>query len=90
MVDECREVGNASLVARRYEVSKHIVYSWLRKARKNGSGKSLPQSKEKKYSAVVDRLEKVSEENDMLKKLLAEKELELTVLKDLRDSGNPQ
>ncbi len=75
VVDECREVGNASLVARCYQVSKHTAYSWLRKARENGSVKSLPQSKEEKYPTVVDRLEKLSEENDMLKKLLAEKEL---------------
>lgn len=90
IIKECREVGNAALVARRHEISKNTVYSWLKKARKTGSVKSLPKDEKKKLKETSKRLKKVSSENDQLKKLLAEKELELAILRDLRDQSDPQ
>ena len=56
----------------------------------NGSIKPLSREKEKQFKEVKNRLEKVSTENDQLKRLLAEKELELAILRDLRDSINPR
>ena len=47
IIKECREIGNTALVARRHDISSNTVYSWLKKARKNGSVKSLPKDKEK-------------------------------------------
>lgn len=41
-------------------------------------------------NTVKNRLKKVSIENDQLKKLLAEKELEIAILRVLRDSVNPR
>jgi len=90
IVKECREVDNVALVARRHEISKSTVYSWVKKARKTGSVKSLPKDQKKKMKETSKRLEKVSSENDQLKKLLAEKELELAILRDLRDQSDPQ
>ena len=90
VVKECREIGNTALVARRHDISKHTVYSWIRKAKKNGSVKAMPKDKKKKFKETKKRLNKVSNENDKLKKLLAEKELELAILRDLRDETNPQ
>lgn len=90
IVKECRQVDNVALVARRHEISKSTVYAWVRKARKNGSVKSLPKDQKKKLKETSKRLEKVSSENDQLKKILAEKELELAILRDLRDQSDPQ
>ena len=90
IVKECRQVDNVALVARRHEISKSTVYSWVKKARKTGSVKSLPKDQKKKMKETSKRLEKVSSENDQLKKLLAEKELELAILRDLRDQSDPQ
>lgn len=90
IVKECRQVDNTALVARRHEISKSTVYSWIKKARKTGSVKSLPKDEKKKLKETSQRLEKVSSENDQLKKLLAEKELELAILRDLRDQSDPQ
>ncbi|AZR73921.1 transposase [Anoxybacter fermentans] len=90
IIEECRLVGNIALVARRHEISRQTVYSWIKSSRQKGSTESFPRDKEKQYLEVLRRLEKVSTENDMLKKLLAEKELELAILRDLRDKVNPQ
>ena len=90
VIKECREIGNVALVARRHDISKNTVYSWVNKAKKHGSIKPLPKDKEKKFKETQNRLEKMSTENDQLKKLLAEKELELAILRDLRDQSNPK
>lgn len=90
ILEECRQVGNVALVARRHEIFPNTIYTWIKTARKKGSIKPLPRDKEKQYKEMARRLEKVSTENDQLKILLAEKEIELAVLRDLRDKVNPQ
>lgn len=39
--------------------------------------------------ALEQRLKEVSQQNDQLKRLLAEKELELAILREIRDLKNP-
>ena len=38
---------------------------------------------------IKNRLKKMSGENDQLKKIVAEKELELAILRELKDEVNP-
>ena len=90
IVKECREIGNTALVSRRHNISKHTVYSWIKKAKETGSVKSLPKDQKKKMKEIKNRLKKMSSENDKLKKIVAEKELELLILRELRDEVNPQ
>jgi len=90
VLKECQEIGNAALVARRYEISKNTIYGWQRRAKKNGSTKQLSRNQTTKAKEMAKRLEKTSTENYQLKKLLAEKELELTILRELRDAVDPQ
>ena len=90
VLKECQELGNTALVARRYEISKNTIYSWQRQVKKNGSAKPLSRDQREKVKEITDRLENVSTENYQLKKLLAEKELELAILRDLRDKADPQ
>mgnify|MGYP006293391515 CR=1 FL=1 len=90
IIKECREIGNTALVARRHNISSNTVYTWLKKAKENGSIKSLPEDKEKQLKEFKKRTSKLSSENDQLKRILAEKELELAVLRDLRDQMDPQ
>jgi transposase-like protein len=87
---ECTEVGNVALVARRHEISKNTIYTWINARRKNGTGKALPKAKEQRNSEMEKRLRSISVENDQLKRLLAEKELELAILRELRDTVNPR
>jgi len=90
VIKECQQIDNVALVARRHDIAYTTVYTWLKKARKNGSIKALPKGTEKQLKAYKKRLSKLGNENDQLKKLLAEKELELAILRDLRDSVNPR
>jgi len=41
VLKEVQEVGNAALVARRYELSKNTVYTWMRAVRRRGSTEAL-------------------------------------------------
>ena len=90
IIRECQEVGNAALVARRHGLSKNTVHSWLQASRRNGSIVPLPKNKEQRLIEVENRLETLGRENDRLKRIVAEKELELAILRELRDMVNPQ
>jgi transposase-like protein len=90
IIRECQEVGNAALVARRHGLSKNTVHSWLQASRRNGSIVPLPKNKEQRLIEVEKRLETLGRENERLKRIVAEKELELAILRELRDMVNPQ
>lgn len=90
IVKECRETGNVNLVARRHEISPNTINSWVKKARERGNTKSLPRGHDKRQKALEQRLNDISSENDNLKRILADKELELAILRELRDKQNPR
>jgi transposase len=81
---EAIDTGNAAVVARRYELSSNMVNRWVK------------EYKEGKYDNVglgADstplETKKLSQENDQLKKLLGEKDLEIAILRDLIKKKNP-
>jgi len=90
ILKECSQVGNIALVARRHNISKSTIHNWITARRKNGSVKPLPKALDKRISELEKRLREVSTENERLKRLVAEKELELAILRDLRDRVNPR
>jgi transposase-like protein len=90
IIKECQETGNVALVARRHEMSPNTIHTWLSKYRKNGSVKTMPKAKDDRQKALEKQLKEVSTENDRLKRLLADKELELAILRELRDIQNPR
>lgn len=87
---ECRETGNVALVARRYEISPNTIHTWVSAARKRGTTKTLPKADGKRQKALEKQLQDVSTQNDKLKRILADKELELAILRELRDKQNPR
>ena len=90
VLKEVQEVGNAAVVARRYELSPNTIYTWMRAARRRGSTEALSRDLKSRTAELEKRLAKVSNENDQLKRLLAEKELDLAILRELRDKANPR
>jgi hypothetical protein len=66
------------------------VHTWISKYRQRGSVKALPRKEAARTKAMEQRLKEVSLQNDQLKRLLAEKELELAILREIRDHKNPQ
>lgn len=87
---ECQEVGNVAVVARRHNISPNTIHTWRRKARKIGSTKPLPADDVKRLNELEARLERISTENDRLKRIVAEKELQITIMEEVRDSKNPR
>ncbi|HPT62565.1 MAG TPA: transposase, partial [Bacillota bacterium] len=68
----------------------NTIYTWMRAARRRGSTEALSRDLKSRTAELEKRLAKVSNENDQLKRLLAEKELELAILRELRDKANPR
>ena len=90
IIKECQETGNVALVARRHEISSNTIHTWLSKYRKYGTVQPLPRAKDDRQKAIQRQLRDISAENDRLKRLLADKELELAILRELRDIPNPR
>lgn len=84
IIKEVRETGNASLVARKHDLIAGTVTRWVRDAKKASN-----PTRALKYSDNKDN-DTLSKENDQLKKLLGEKDLELAILRDLLKKTNPQ
>ena len=90
VLKECQEVGNVAVVARRHNISPNTIHTWRRKTRKTGSTKPLPTEQTKRIKELEVRVEKFSTENDRLKRIVAEKELQITIMEEIRDSVNPR
>ena len=60
IIQECQEVGNVALVARRYEISPNTIHTWLRKYRQLGTVRSLKRGELANVKAMSEQLKKVS------------------------------
>lgn len=90
VLKECQEVGNVAVVARRHNISPNTIHTWRHKVRKTGSTKPLPNDQVQRIKELEARVEKFSSENDRLKRIVAEKELQITIMEEVRDSVNPR
>ncbi len=81
VIKEAREVGNRSLVARKYDIAHSIVNKWVRGSGSNGASHTAPPMPQDHKQILV--------ENEQLKKLLGKKELEIEILRDLLKKTNP-
>lgn len=91
VVKESQETGNTSLVARRYELSSSMVNRWVREYNKYGEAafNGKPKGKAQATSSNAEN-QKLTEENERLKKILGEKDLEIAILRDLVKKTAPQ
>lgn len=87
---ECQEVGNVAPVARRHKISANTIHTWRRKANATGSIKPLPTDEAKRVKELEAKLNKIGTGNDRLKRIVAEKELQITLMEEVRDFENPQ
>ena len=81
-VKEAMETGNTSIVARRYELNSNMVCRWVREMKKQGRAQ-IPAS------TNAAEVKQIKSENEQLKKLVGEKELENQILRDLLKKTNP-
>lgn len=83
VIKEALETDKPSVVARRYDLNANMVCRWVREYRNGKYGDTDAMT-------VPDLDSKqLSNENDQLKKLLGEKDLEIAILRDLIKKKNP-
>lgn len=89
---EVKEVGNVSLVSRRHGISKSTIFTWIKNSKIKDEIKVKPGRKTlvEGDNELESELTEVTKENDQLKKLLGEKDLEIAILRDLIKKANPQ
>lgn len=85
VVKDAVEVGNASIVARRHGLDVNMVSRWVRE--QNGSKNPLSLTSIRAQRESNDP-KSLSVENDKLKKIIGEKELEIEILRDLLKKKN--
>ena len=76
IIKEVEEVGNATLVARKQTKVPGTVTRWVRESKKANKTNN-PLNTDYSTNSPLDK------ENEQLKKLLGEKDLEIAILKDL-------
>jgi transposase-like protein len=84
---EVDETGNMTLVARNNNVPSTTVYTWIKKRKIIGKISSSRGPKSNNFNSNNYNKE-IGKENDTLKKLLGEKDLEIAILKDLLKKTN--
>jgi len=93
VVKEAIETGNNSLVARNHQLGSSMVSRWVRQYKAVGesnflAGKTSNQQWNNKPFTEKEKKE-LAQENDRLKKLLGEKDLEIEILRDLLKKTDP-
>lgn len=87
VIKESLETGNSAVVARRYELNGGLVARWVREYK---NGKHIANNSNNiSPGGLVKENQQLCRENDQLKKMLGDKELEIAILKDLIKKKNP-
>ncbi|MFU0825450.1 MAG: hypothetical protein ACFWTK_10795 [Clostridium sp.] len=73
-------------------ISKSTIFTWIKESKNKDEIKIKPGRKAlvEGDKELESELTEVTKENDQLKKLLGEKDLEIAILKDLIKKSNPQ
>ena len=87
VLKEANETGNMTLVARNNNVPTTTVYSWMKKGKIISQSSSDRGLKSNNFNSNAYNKD-VEKENNTLKKLLGEKDLEISILKDLLKKTN--
>lgn len=85
VVKEAIEVGNVTLVARKHGLSQKTLNNWVQRHRGVTQKRAVRNSEliRKEASVSPVQLQDALNQNEKLKNLLGERELEIAVLRDL-------
>ncbi|OAT79296.1 transposase [Desulfotomaculum copahuensis] len=84
LIQEVAEIGNAVPVAKRHEVNLKTLYRWISQSRhKAWQVTSAGTKKTAVYIPSHQEFRQLESENEKLKKILGEKDLEIAILRDL-------
>ncbi|MEW6275571.1 MAG: transposase [Bacillota bacterium] len=88
IVKETLETGNASIVARRYDIAPSLVARWVRCYKRYGTFYPQKGAPRTNGAGTPHDYKRMAQENEQLKKLLGEKDLEIAILRDLLKKTN--
>lgn len=87
VAQEAMETGNNVVVARRHDLNPNVVGRWVREYK---NGKLQKSSKDPNViTPYEEEYQEALTQNEQLKKLLGEKDLEIAILKDLLKKTKP-
>lgn len=90
LIQEALEAGNASQVARRHGIDGKMLSRWIRQSKQTDWKRTAPLAKKvAAYTPSPKEFQTLEHENDKLKKLLGEKDLEIAILRDLIKKSDP-
>lgn len=90
LIQEAKEIGSVPQVARRHEISAKTLYRWIKDST-HKAYKETPDNAKKitTYVPSPQEFRDLENENESLKKILGEKDLEISILRDLVKKANP-
>ena len=89
-LNEVRETNNVAQEARRHELSTKTIYAWRKQASTrawdvtDGTAKKIAS-----YTPTDQEFKQVERENNQLKQLLGEKDLEIALLREVLKKSQP-
>ena len=90
LVKEAQEVGNTLTVAKRHEINAKTLYRWIQESKYKAWGETDANARKvRTYVPSPQEFRQMEKENNTLKKLLGEKDLEISVLRDLVKKTRP-
>ena len=90
LIQEAAETGNVAQVAKRHEISPKTLYRWISDSKHKAWGHTSSGAKKTAvYVPSPQEFKQLEKENNQLKKLLGEKDLEIAILRDLIKKKNP-
>lgn len=90
ILKEASEVGNVAQVARRHGISPKNIYNWSRQAKyKNWQATPSEAKNMHAYTPNAQEFKTLENENQKLKVVLGEKDLEIAILRDVLKKANP-
>ena len=90
LIKEALEIGNAIQVAKRHEINVKILYRWISESKHKAWQHTKSDAKKTAvYVPSHQEFKQLEKENDKLKQILGEKDLEIAILRDLIKKQNP-
>lgn len=90
ILQEANETNDMPQVARRHELSIKTIYRWKTESKYTAWKATEPTAKKTAtYTPTAQKFKEIEGQNDQLKKLLGEKDLEIAILRDLLKKSQP-
>lgn len=90
VIREVTEVGSQVEVARRHGLDPKLISRWVRESKhRSWEQAALDAKRVATYTPSPKEFREIEDQNDQLKKLLGEKDLEIQILRDLLKKTNP-